>query len=252
MAALLATLYPETPAAQHALYHRRNKRHLKLSPARSNPSLVLNLSAILGRRCISFGASRLNDVQLTANGLSPREFVILLDYSSRKLCIKDMSSTGGTQIVTSSTDAPLRLTPGVPVPLSLTSTIVLGGQVRFRINSEDLKSAAYNSTFTMYTASLGLAPYDQDKPSTVGALARLNTKTAPMPQLSPLLSPIYPLHNSHPTDSRLVGTAEDWAEQVIGKRKTRAEIEMRDHTLKRCKLLSLDVGATKVSPATLL
>lgn len=118
-------------------------------------SLALDIDALLGRTCMSFGASRLSDVQLKADGVSPRHFNIFLDPTKRALYIKDVSLTG-THISLGMAGAPTRLPRGILVPITSSITVLLGNfdQLRFRLAVEDTNCRLYDQAFAAYITSL--------------------------------------------------------------------------------------------------
>lgn len=91
-----AELQPISIAACRALQHRYNKRHRKplCNPAKTNV-MPLTLGMIMGRQCLTFGASRASDFTFPSqDGVDEIHFTLKLDVVAQTLVITDTSTTG--------------------------------------------------------------------------------------------------------------------------------------------------------------
>ncbi|PVI01120.1 hypothetical protein DM02DRAFT_654776 [Periconia macrospinosa] len=147
-----ATFASASADAYNALNHLRNRRHHELLCDRGGSSLRLDLNAMLGKHCLSFGSSRLNDVQLAVDSVCPRHFLIFLEPSTQQLFIKDVSTSGTTILGPD----PVLLPRRKPVPLTSSVTIVPGARsaIRFHVSVPSLRRPSWFLASAAYGASL--------------------------------------------------------------------------------------------------
>jgi hypothetical protein len=103
---VFAALVPTSTDAEHTLDLRHNYPHLVLESELLNGSpsfgdrdgrrlIRLDFASLLGRRCLSFGSSRLSNIQLPkADDICLQHFILFFDLRMQLLCIKDISLRG--------------------------------------------------------------------------------------------------------------------------------------------------------------
>ena len=123
----LATLKPMSQDAESSLASLRNRRNLPSALYRGAAGTYLEISSdmFLGRRCLTFGASRQKDVQLQGDQLSLAQFNLVLGLDDR-LRVEDVSKGDiGTSISCLSPNSQQISNPQNAAPLLLTQTTIL-------------------------------------------------------------------------------------------------------------------------------
>jgi len=152
---LFATAIPTSYAAQKCLQLRHNRQHLIRLSGSSETMIKIGFSAILGRRCFSFGFSRFNDVQIPViEDQSDQQFTLSLDVTARRLCIRDTSHQGIWTSWARERAFPLANGKSTFVTSSPQDHPHDPGCLSFSIQVRDLMSEAFDGYFIAYAASI--------------------------------------------------------------------------------------------------
>lgn len=156
---LVATLRPATTEARSCLSGPRNRRNLPgaLYSGSNGTCMDIDMNTFTGRCCLSFGSSRLNDVQLHGDEIGTKEFNLILGLDQR-LYIRNVSSRTEPMSLSSLASPPLFTQQDLPShnSLSLAGNILVTvtASIRFEIDVADLTETRLASEMASYAHSV--------------------------------------------------------------------------------------------------
>ncbi|KAF2442538.1 hypothetical protein P171DRAFT_487769 [Karstenula rhodostoma CBS 690.94] len=155
---IIASLKPVSADARDSLAGLRNRRNLPTALYRgsSGTCLDIDMSMFTGCYCLSFGASRLNDVQVSGERVCKRQFNLVLGLD-RRLYVKNVSSRD----VSISLSYPRSQTPirqrrlsHAALPLEDKILITIGATLEFELDVADLGTSEFAAGMALFADSV--------------------------------------------------------------------------------------------------